>query len=383
MKELSPRERGRLWLRLALRLGLWLLGLWALLRLGPTALSLFAPFLLAFFTAWALSPAVKWLHTRLGLSRKLAALVLILLVFALLGAGVWWLVSAAVGEWEALAESWEELLGGLQDLSRRLDEGFSRGMKGLPAAARDAVQALGDRFFSWLETAVPRLLSAGVDAAAGFARSLPSFAVAAVAFVTASYFLAADAPRLRSTLAHQLPSGPRYFLSLLHRASAAGLGGYLKAEFFLSVGVFFLLLGGFLLIHQPYALLLAFALAVLDFLPIFGAGTVMVPWALVELLFGDFRQGVGLGAVWGTIALFRRLAEPKALGDQTGLSPLASLMAVYVGMRAAGVLGMLLGPILCMVARSLIRSGILDNTLRDLRLAFEDLSAFLGSGDEA
>lgn len=382
MKELSHHERRRLWLRLGLRLILWCLGLWATVRFGPFLLSLFAPFLLAFLVTAAISPAVRWLHQTLGLSRRILAMILLVLVFFILGAGMWWLTSAAVGQISSLSGSWEELAASLNSMVERINAAFSQGTARLPAAARQTLLALIDQLFLWLETAVPRGLSAFLDRAADWAKALPSFAVATIAFVMASYFLIADYPRLRAAFADKLPQGPRYFLTLLRRAASAGFGGYFKAELFLSTGVFFILLGGFLLIRQPYFLLLAFALAVLDFLPVLGAGSAMVPWAAAELFLGDFRHGVGLAVVWGMVALFRRLAEPKALGDQTGLSPLLSLMAVYIGMRLGGVLGMVFGPMLCLMLRSLIRSGVMDNTMADLHLAFYDLSNLLGSGGE-
>jgi len=381
MKELSWHDRGRLWLRIGLRLLLWCLGLWAAVRLGPPLVSLFAPFLLAFFVAWALSPLVRWLYQRFRLPRRVSALALLLLVFLALGALVWALVSAAVGEIAALALDWEGLLASLQTLVNDLGERFSRGMALLPDSLRETVDSLTGRLFEWLETVIPRLLSAGMDYATGVARSLPSFAVATVVFVMASYFLIVDFPRLRAMVADKLPQGPRLLCSQIKRAASVGFGGYIRSQIILSIGVFLILLGGLLLVRQPYFLLLALALAVLDFIPIIGSGTVMVPWAVVDLVLGDYRHALGLMAVWGLVALFRRVAEPKILGDQTGLSPLLSLVSVYVGMKAAGVAGMILGPILCLVALNLTRSGVLDRTLADLRLAGRDVSAILRGGD--
>ena len=178
----------------------------------------------------------------------------------------------------------------------------------------------------------------------------------------------------------RLPQGPRYVLSLVRRAVSAGFGGYIRAELILSAGVFVILLAGFFLIHQPYALLLALALAVLDFIPILGSGTVMVPWAVIDLFTGQLRHAVGLMVVWGLVALFRRVGEPKVLGNQTGLSPLLSLASVYVGMQLAGVAGMILGPVLCLVVLNVLRSGILDNVTADIRLAAGDISALLKGG---
>ena len=93
-------------------------------------------------------------------------------------------------------------------------------------------------------------------------------------------------------------------------------------------------------------------------------------------------QPQGMAVVWGLVSLFRRLAEPKVLGDQTGLSPIVSLVSVYVGMKLAGVAGMILGPVLCLVIRNVGQSGVLDRTKRDLKLAVADTAAILRSGDD-
>ena len=115
----------------------------------------------------------------------------------------------------------------------------------------------------------------------------------------------------------------------------------------------------------------------MDFIPIIGAGTVMVPWAVVDLALGNIRESIELMVIWGLIALFRRVGEPKVVGDQTGLPPVVSLISIYVGMQLAGVLGMILGPVVCMVALNVFRLGIFNPVLEDIRLAAADLSAFL------
>ena len=134
---------------------------------------------------------------------------------------------------------------------------------------------------------------------------------------------------------------------------------------------------GFVLTGQSYALLLALGLAVLDFIPILGAGTVMIPWAVVELLVGDYFRAVVVIVIWGAVALFRRVAEPKFVGDQTGLSPFLSLVSIYVGMRLAGVVGMILGPVVTLVALNLLGLGLLDGWKADVSLAVRDTTAVL------
>ena len=148
-------------------------------------------------------------------------------------------------------------------------------------------------------------------------------------------------------------------------------------EVLLSVGVFFILLAGFLIIRQPYSLLLALLLAVLDFIPIVGSGTVMVPWAVIALFTRDFRSAIEIMVIWGVVAMFRRVMEPKFVGDQTGLSPILSLVSIYVGMKLAGVLGMILGPILALVALNLAGMGMFRGLRLDLAAAAEDVAAIL------
>ena len=86
--------------------------------------------------------------------------------------------------------------------------------------------------------------------------------------------------------------------------------------------------------------------------------------------------------IWGAVAMFRRVAEPKFVGNQTGLSPILSLISIYVGMKLAGVAGMILGPIVTLVALNLLGLGLLDGWKADLRAALEDIRAILGRREE-
>ena len=379
-QELSWRERGRLWARLGIRLALVALAWLLLMRVGLPLLSLLMPFVLALCAAWLLSPLLRTVLQRLGVSRKLTSILLILLILAGAGGVIVAFVWNIAQETAALAADWSSLERELSATLDAINTFFQGAFTLLPEqvgqAAQEALNGLGEDLLTWASDTLPDLVTALAGGAAGLASSVPSFAVAAVVFLMGSYFITADYPRLRYLATHRLPGPVRNLLSEVRAAAVSAFGGYVKAEFILSVGVFFILLAGFLLIGQPYALLLAFLLAVLDFIPILGSGTVMVPWAVVDLVTRDLRHAVELMVIWGVVALFRRVGEPKVVGDQTGLSPILSLISIYVGMRLGGVLGMVLGPVVFMVVINIIRLGVFHNTLADLRLAAGDLWAF-------
>ncbi|WP_294550638.1 sporulation integral membrane protein YtvI [uncultured Pseudoflavonifractor sp.] len=377
-KELTWRERGRLWLRLGIRLAGTILVVLFLMYGAPPLLGLLMPFVLALVLTWILNPAIVKVQRRLGASRKVLSLVLLILIFTVAGGVLAALVYNIVNEVASLVINWpaiwaDSLQPAIADL-----EGFLSGLfAGLPQQVSQTVTDGLEKLVSWLNEMIPGLLSQAGSAAGSFAFSIPSFVVALVIFVMATYFIASDYPRLRLMVTGRLSPGVRDFFGSVKRTAVAAFGGYVKAQLILSVVVFFILLAGFVIIRQPYSVLLAFLLAVLDFIPIVGSGTVMVPWAVVDLFLGEYRHAVELMVIWGIIALFRRVAEPKVVGDQTGLSPILSLVSIYVGMKLAGVAGMILGPVLCMVVINISRLGVLDGVLSDLRLAAEDLAAIL------
>ena len=138
-----------------------------------------------------------------------------------------------------------------------------------------------------------------------------------------------------------------------------------------------ILLLGFLVTRQEYAFLLALGLAVLDFIPLLGSGTVMVPWAVIAFLTRDYPTAISVMVIWSVIALFRRVAEPKIVGDQTGLSPILSLVSIYGGMKLGGVVGMILGPILTLMVLNLSGLGMFRGVRLDLADAAADIASLL------
>ena len=383
--QLSWRERGQLWLRLGLR-ALLALGAAALvIWVGLPLLSLFSPFVFALVFAWVLNPAVRWLQRKTNISRKAVSLVLVILVFAIMVGVLFGLGWAAVDQVRSLFENrqslLDELLEGLAGVVNSVQGWLSRLGNFVPAGVITTGEDLINTLVGWVR---------GIDFSGWFAQmagqapsmaaNVSGFAVALVVFMMASYFITGDYPRLRFELTDRVPMVTRDFCRSVKNIFMSAFGGYVKSQLILSAGVFLILTIGFLLMGQPYGLLLAFGLAVLDFIPIIGAGTVMVPWAVVDMILANYGEAAALMAVWGVIVLFRRFAEPKVLGDQTGLSPILSLVGIYVGMKLGGVLGMVVGPLLLLVCINLVKLGIFRPVLDDLALAAGDIRAILRSG---
>ena len=149
------------------------------------------------------------------------------------------------------------------------------------------------------------------------------------------------------------------------------VGGYFKAQFKIMGIVFLILFAGLGMFGVHYAILIAFLIAFLDFLPFFGTGTAMIPWALYKLLTGDYKMTVALLVIYVITQLVRQLLQPKLVGDSMGLNPLVTLLLLYIGYKVSSVLGLILAVPVGMVLINMCQAGAFDYIFDDVKILVE------------
>lgn len=379
---LTWHQRGRLWFRLGIRLVLTVLALVFCLTLGPRVLQLLMPFLLGWLMAILLDPVIRGIQRRMGGPRKIWALILVLILVSAVGGALFWVIYYAGREVVDLMRNWDSMLEGLMSAVDSVELLFARLFALVPAEVSGLVEQGIDSLLQWLRETMPTMLKHFMDGAKDKFMGVPAFVVAFLMFLMGTYFITADYPGLCQRFSKKMGRSLTGFLSQVKSTVLVAFGGYLKAQLLLSVGVFCILLLGFLVVGQSYALLLSLGLAVLDFIPLLGAGTVMVPWAVFALLTRSYSTAIAVMVIWGIIVVYRRVAEPKIVGDQTGLSPILSLISIYAGMKVAGVVGMILGPILVLVVLNLLETGLCSGLFADVKAAIRDTRAILSQRPE-
>ena len=100
--------------------------------------------------------------------------------------------------------------------------------------------------------------------------------------------------------------------------------------------VFVILLIGFLIIGNPYALLLALVISIVDLLPILGTGTILIPWTLICFLQRDYRQAMFLIILYVVCLVARQFLQPKMIADSMGLDSMTTLVLIYSGISWTG-----------------------------------------------
>lgn len=325
-------------------------GVWLGLRyLFP----LFLPFLLGLVPALAAEPLVKILQKNLHWRRPPAAFAAVTVMLAALAGSLALAVTFFLRRTASLARSLggtaAQLSAGVETLRLwALDMAAHA-----PEALAQPLQASVDALF----TDGGGLLSRGADAvfdlAGHAAQHVPGSLVTLGTALLASYMISAQLPALAVWVTSLPAWRTRWKPALLRLRDTAKR--WLKAQVKLSAVTFGIVLGGFFLLGVKNKLALALFTAAVDAVPLLGSGTVLLPWALVSVLGGEPVRAAGLLGVYVTALVVRSSLEPKLVGHQLGLNPLAALMALYAGYRFWGFGGMILAPILTAAARELCR----------------------------
>lgn len=308
-------------------------------------LPLVLPFLIALLLARLAQPLAKFLQGRLGLPRWLAAGSVVLGIFCLAGGAVFLLCRSVCGELMRLSQELPALLqalaGPLERLRQWLRELTDRAPAFLGETLRESIDSLFRSGAGLAEKGSAALLSLAARAVTG----LPDLFLFVVTTVLATFMLCAQYDAVLAWAARQLPPSWREKGRAVLESLRTTLVAWLKAQLKL-IGITFLLLTmGLMVLGVSYPLLFGGLIALIDALPVFGTGTVLIPWGLISFLRRDVRRGVGLLLLYGAAYLCRTILEPRLVGQQMGLHPLLTLLALYAGYRLLGVAGMLLFPI--------------------------------------
>jgi sporulation integral membrane protein YtvI len=226
-------------------------------------------------------------------------------------------------------------LGGMEGVSEDIDNGIS-------GLISELVTRLGD--------SIPAF-------ALEFVKRTPRAVLTIVVTALACFYFAIDYEGIREGLLSLLGGGAERTASRGLRIVSSALKSYAKAYLLIMLITFAEVFVGLLLLKRKYAFIIAIGIAVVDVLPLFGTGAVLIPWALVSFIIGDHGVATGLLVLYGVITIVRQLIEPKIVGANLGIHPLATLFAMFAGLSLFGFFGMLAGPLVIIVIRELFVMG--------------------------
>lgn len=179
-----------------------------------------------------------------------------------------------------------------------------------------------------------------VRTVSGYAASVPSVFVKIVIAIISSYFIASDYDHIIEFVLNLLPGKWREKVVRVAEQTKNIIWIFLRSYSILMMLTFVELSIGLSLLKIPYALLISLIIAVFDILPILGTGGVLIPWAIIATLIGDYGMAAGILVLYVVITAIRNTLEPKIVGKQIGLHPLATLISMFIGARLFGIIGL-------------------------------------------
>jgi len=318
-------------------------------------LPFFAPFVVAIIIAFINEPVVLLLE-KLKVPRKLGSIISLLFTICVMA------VIITLGVIKIYNEL-VSLQGNVTIYSDKLvhyTDQFTAYYKNLPV---DISSAIKQGVISFIPQA-KSLVAGTVTYLIETIKSVPKMAIFIIMTLLSTYFISSDMKKIKSFLYKQIPKEWTANFTGLKTDTIRAMIGYFKALLLLMAITFIEVCFGLIIISTfvtkvDYILVLALIVALSDAIPVLGTGIVMIPWILWSLIIGNPAMAIGLLIIYVTGVVVRQILEPKIVGDQLGLHPLATLLAIFIGLEVFGILGFFVGPITMIILKSFQTTGIL------------------------
>ena len=313
------------------------------------------PFLIAFVLSMLIEPVIRFLMRKIKLKRRTSAIIVFVIVIGIITGLIAWGIITLIQEASNMLTGINEYIQ-IQNIISKSEFNKIQIPEEIQTIVQNGAGDFLDTLSTWLKTGLTKVLNT--------LTSLPTIGFYIVICLLSLYFICTDKIYMLDQLDHHLPETWVKRLIKHIKEIAKALGCYLKAQSILILISFIISLIGlyifnFIGLNVQFPLMAALGIGFVDALPIFGSGTVMVPWAIISACNGDFTLGVALLGLWALMSIIRQLIEPKIVSKQIGIHPIFTLIAMYTGFKFIGVLGMLIGPIILIVLKNIF-STILD-----------------------
>ncbi len=316
------------------------------------------PFVIAFTVTFFLKPVVNKINVWLKIKRPIAAVIVILGFYAVTGAAIAFtgiqmfvLVQNLVGGFpdfytEELMPLVEKFLANIRYIAVNIDPTIKRVVE---EYSTTILQKLGEAVSAvsvWLLS----LLSS-------VATGIPGLFIDTLFTIIASVFMSVDYYEITYFMTRQMSLKQITLLYETEVYAKTAIVQFIKSYTiiilltFADVGIGLWLLG----VRMPFVV--SRIIAVFDVLPVLGTGGILIPWAVISVATGEVLFGIGMFALYLAVTVIRNIMEPRIVGRQVGLHPVATLVAMFLGTQLLGIVGLFGFPIALVILRQLNDSG--------------------------
>ena len=324
------------------------------------AMPMLTPFVAGFVIAYLLKNLIRPLAKKTGLPWKLCAIIVVLIFYLLVG-----VIVSLLGV---------QILSGAADLIRSIPDLYNKEIQPLflnviwnveefllrlDPSLVSTLNRLSSDMLSSIGQMVSSLSVQAMSLVTSLAYSLPGLFIQLVLLIISTFFIAIDYDNLKGFCLRQMNDTAMNIFLEIKEYVVGTLWVCIRSYAIIMTITFIEISIGLSILSVPHAILIAGAIAIFDILPVVGTGGIMLPWALLAAVSGNFRLGLGLLLLYVVITVIRNIIEPKIVGGQLGLHPIVTLSSMFAGVQLLGVVGLFGFPIGLSLLVYLNRRGVI------------------------
>ncbi len=364
------------YLKIFCNLGYALAALLLICFLLPKVLVFFMPFVIGFILSLIANPVVRFLEKKIKIKRKYGTVLIIVLVIAAVVLLCYGVIAALVIGIGGFLDYLPTMFSNAGIEIETAIDSIQNMIWKVPFLRNVDIPEVGNRIQESLSSLVIGADSPTITAIGGIAKSIPNMLVSAVMGLLATYFFIADREWLSEMVTRHLSVSFREKTMLMYAQILKAVGGYFQAQFKIMGVIYVVITIGLMLLNVNYAWLIGFGIAFLDMLPVFGTGTVLIPWAVVKLFSGSYSTAVGMLILYVVALLVHQLVQPKLIGSSVGMNPFATLFFMYIGYQFYGVMGMIIAIPVGMLLINFYKAGAFQTISWCFREIINDFNEF-------
>lgn len=328
-----------------------------LVVLGYFILPVSVPIISAFLTALLLAPIIKILVTKIKVKRSLAVFIVFAIFLFFIGLSGYFITTKAITQADHFIKNLPTYITELNYAWYNIQTNLNNRFGDLPV---EFVYEI-DNYVQQTLTSL-RLNVSGrnfIGDVTSLITKIPTFLVSFLVFLIALYLFLLELPKMKEIFFSYMSEKTKDKVRFMSSRLSFVIFGFIKAQFLVSIIIYIVSLIGLLLIVPEVAFLMSGIIWIIDFIPLIGSIAVLAPWAGYHLIAGNMALATKLLILATTLLIIRRTVEPKVMGHQIGLSPLATLIAMYIGLKLLGVIGFIVGPLVVIFFTSAKEAGII------------------------
>lgn len=324
------------------------------------------PFIIAFFIAFLINPLVQFFEIRAKMPRGIAVFLVISMFVSVIAALFTLLVAEIINGSQHLAkvvpEHFHKLVSYLETFFAKqllpIYHNMSTMFRSLETNQQETILANIQSVGEQITTSVGAFIKDSLENIPTILSWLPNAATVFIFSLLATFFISKDWNKWQRLISHLLPDRAKKSSLAVIKELQKALIGFMRAQFTLISITTLIVLIGLVILNIEYAMTIALLIGIVDLLPYLGTGLVFVPWIIYLTFSGNIPLAIGISILYIIVLLQRQFMEPKILSTNIGVDPFLTLVALFVGFKLIGFLGLIAGPVVLVIIKSLHTVGV-------------------------